>query len=233
MGLAKVLDTGVLLGVTIEKDAHHELCYEYVTKGGPCYITPTVDDEFSNKEEEIRGDLHSELTTHRTRFISEVDSDALSPGAIDWVRSNLLDRDEMDSFRYLEAYYQKKRKEARYRRLDKLEVSKDLEDMEMEVWEDAAEDEGGYESLITYWEAGVDEYPEVKRNLLIYEGDDCDVCLEAHHVATCIDDDTELGTTNKKHFIDTVAGEPMSREENILAETDLDSIRNLAWDGSV
>jgi|AntRauMinimDraft_3_1070383.scaffolds.fasta_scaffold03156_2 predicted nucleic acid-binding protein len=232
MGLAKVLDTGVLLGVTIEKDTHHELCFEYVNDGGTCYVTPTVKQEFGQKENEIRTRLYEEINDHRVEFASEVDSDTLSIGAIDWVRSNLLDRD-MDSFRFLAEYYQQKREECRIRNVDKLEVVMELEDMEMEVWEDAAKDKGGLESLYTHWQDGIGDYSDVERDLLIYEGDDDKVCLEAHHIAVCLDHTTEIGTTNRNHFIKQCGDEEETREDNILRVTELEAVRDLAWDGRV
>lgn len=232
MGLAKVLDTGVLIGVTIEKDAHHELCFDYMTDGGTCYVTPTVEKEFGRKEDEIRNRLYKEINNHRVEFDSEVDSSTLSVKAIDWVRNNLLDR-KMDSFRFMAKYYQQKREECRIRNVDKLEVTMELEDMEMEVWEDAAKDKGGLESLFTRWQKGIGIYPDVKEGLLVYEGDDKKVCLEAHHIAVCLNHTTEIGTTNPTHFIKQCGDEKVTRKKNILEVTELESICNLAWDGRV
>lgn len=232
MDLAKVLDTGVLLGVTAEKDAHHELCFDYVADGGTCYVTPTVKKEFSRKENEIRTQLYEEINDHRIEFTSEVNSDTLSVGTIDWVRNNLLDRD-MNTFRFLAEYYQQKREECRIRNMDKLEVAMELEAMEMEVWEDAAKDKGGLASLYTCWQNEIEKYPDVERNLLIYEGDDDKVCLEAHHIAVCLDQTTEIATTNSAHFIEQCEDEEVPREKNILGVTELEAVRDLAWDGQV
>ncbi|WP_010612685.1 type II toxin-antitoxin system VapC family toxin [Halococcus hamelinensis] len=139
---ANVLDTGVMLGVTIEKDSHHELCFDYVTNGEPCYVSPTVRTEYERKKTGIREDLNQEIVEHRGAFVEEVESDPLTPSAIEWVCAELLDRD-MKSFRYLNKYYQKKRDESRVRPIQKVEVEMDLEEMGMEVWEDAAEDKRG------------------------------------------------------------------------------------------
>jgi predicted nucleic acid-binding protein len=229
---AKVLDTGVMLGVTIEKDAHHELCLDYVTAGEPCYVSPTVREEYKRKEKRIRQKLNEEIINHRNDFIDEVESDPLTSGAIDWICSELLDRD-MDSFRYLHKYYQRKRNESRIQSVSQLEIEADLEDMEMEIWEDAAKDQGGAESFFVDWDRGLENYAGVERNLLIYEGDDPQVCLEAHHIAATLGTPTELGTTNTKHFIEEHEGEESSRENNILTVTALESVHDLAWHGEV
>lgn len=46
-----VLDTGVLLGATIEKDTHHEECIDYLLEIDLCYVTPTVEREFNTNTE--------------------------------------------------------------------------------------------------------------------------------------------------------------------------------------
>ncbi|GAA0459684.1 hypothetical protein GCM10008985_15100 [Halococcus dombrowskii] len=228
----KVLDTGVMLGVAIEKDSHHKTCFDYVSDREPCYVPPTVRSEYKDKENEIRSELNQEIVDHRNEFTETVESDPVTSGTIDWICANLLNRD-MRSFRCLHKYYQEKRAESRTRSIPQMEIELDLEAMEMEVWEDAAKDRGGAESFFTDWDRGFASYPDVERDLLIHEGDDPQVCLEAHHIATILEEPTEIGTTNPKHFTDAHEGESSSREDNILTVTALSSICDLAWHGEL
>ena len=227
-----VLDTGVLLGATIEKDTHHEECIDYLLEIDLCYVTPTVKREFDTTDEDIRSTLSDEISQHRQDVSTEVDNQTLSPSAIDWIRTNLLNR-ELNSYRFLEQYYQNLRREARFSTIDRLQVISDLEEMEFEVWEDQTEEHGGLESLVEYWEAPIPSYPDVEHELLIHEGDDPIVCIEAHHIATEEQSSTELTTTNPRHFIRQVGDEPETREENILRVTNLDAVVDRSWDGSV
>lgn len=233
MGVLGVLDTGVLLGITIETDAHHQECLQYAVTSERCLVPPASQAEFQYKEPEIRERLHDELTAHRQEVSREVHDENLSPSTIGWIQANLLDR-EMDTFRFLYAYYEQLRSQSRYDQLLKDQIIYDLEEMEFEVWDDAAADEGGLDSLVNEWSDPVPTYPELERDLLICEGDDPTVCLECHHIAIeHLDESTELATTNPRHFIDHVDGEPESREANILRLTSIASIEDLAWDGTV
>lgn len=227
-----VLDTGLLLGATVEKDTHHEECIEYLLERDICYVTPTVEAEFEHKGEEIRSTLADEISQHRQDVSTEVENERLSPGTIDWIQTNLLDR-SLNSYRFLQEYYQTLRNKARFSNIERLQVVSDLEEMEFEVWEDESESYGGLESLIEYWVDPIPSYPEVERELLIYEGDDPVVCVEAHHIAAQEQPATELATTNPRHFIRQVGDEPESREENILRVTDLAAVVDQSWDGTV
>ena len=227
-----VLDTGVLLDAGVEKDTHHHECIEYVVEKSECYVTPTVDQEFRKKETEIRSTLSEEIIDHRHAVSREVDQDVISEGVIDWIESNLLDF-EKNSFRCLRAYYKNKKDEARFRRIDKLEIISDLEEIESEVWEDAAKSHGGLDELVSKWERPIPGYPDIERELLVCEGDDPVVCIEAHHVATATDgSQTELATTNPVHFVRQVGSEEETRKENILPLTDLYDVIDFSWDGS-
>lgn len=227
-----VLDTGVLIGATIEKDTHHEECIDYLLAKELCYVTPTVKREFDTKDEDIRNTLADEISQHRHDVSTEVSNQTLSPSAIDWIRTNLLDR-ELNSYRFLEQYYQNLRGEARFSTIDRLQVISDLEEMELEVWENETEEYGGLESLVEHWDDPVPSYPDVERELLICEGDDPIVCIEAHHIATEEQPPTELATTNPRHFIRQVGDEPETREENLLRVTNLDAVVDRSWDGNV
>lgn len=226
-----VLDTGVLLGATIEKDTHHKECINYLLTKRTCYVTPTVEREFDTKDEDIRETLSDEISQHRQDVSVEVENQTLSPSAIDWIRTNLLSQ-ELNSYRFLDQYYENLRDEARFSAIDRLQVISDLEEMEFEVWEDETEEYGGLESLVEYWDRPIPTYPGVKQELLICEGDDPIVCLEAHHIATEKQSQTELATTNPRHFIRQVGDEPETREKNILRVTNLDAVVDRSWDGN-
>ena len=227
-----VLDTGVLIGVTVEKDTHHRRCVDYVVEKSECHVPPTVDQEFQRKETEIRTTLSEEIIDHRHAVSREVEQAVISEGVIGWIESNLLDP-EKNSFRCLKAYYEHKKDQARFRNIDKLEIISDLEELELEVWEDAADSYGGIDELISKCEGPIPGYPDIERKLLICEGDDPVVCIEAHHIAATTDDtQIELATTNPVHFIRQVEGETETRKENILRVTDLADVVDLSWDGS-
>jgi len=228
-----VLDTGVLIGVSVENDTHHNECVEYVVERSDCYVTPTVEAEFQRKEAEIRTTLSEEISEHRHDVSQEVDQEVASDGVISWIETNLLESVD-NAYRCLKAYYENKRREARFRRIDKLEIISDLEEMEMETWEDAAATHGGVSELVSNWDGPIPSYPDVERELLICEGDDPVVCIEAHHIATTSEvTRTELATTNPVHFIRRVDDEDETREENILRVTEIDEIADLSWDGSI
>lgn len=227
-----VLDTGVLLGATIEKDTHHEECIDYLLAKESSYVTPTVKQEFDDKDEEVRSELADEISQHRHDVSRKVDNETLTPSAIDWIRTNLLDGD-LNSYRFLEEYYQNLRGKARFSNIARLQVISDLEEMELEVWKDEAETHGGLKSLVEYWDDPIPSHPEIKTELLIHEGDDPIVCIEAHHIATKEQPLVELATTNPRHFIRRVGDEPETREENILRVTCLDAIVDRSWDGDI
>jgi len=230
---SSVLDTGVLIGVSVENDTHHHDCIDYVIDKSKCYVTPTVDKEFQRKESEIRTTLSGEIADHRHAVSNEVEQDSISEDVISWIETNLLSRCE-NAYRCLKTYYADKKDEARIRRIDKLEIISDLEEMEMEVWEDAAERHGGLSELVTYWDDPIPSYRDVERELLICEGDDPVVCVESHHIATTGKSrHTELATTNPVHFVRQVDDEDETRKGNILRVTDLDDVIDLSWGGTV
>lgn len=223
----KVLDTGVLLGMCIEIDQHHTKCIDYVVNDGceKVYITPTVGSEFERKSSEIRQKLSQSIIKHRQKVVKEMNNDQLSRKALGYIRDTVLEGGNR-AYRFLYEYYSKKMKNRVS--VDKLEIVMDLEDMETEVWEDACKEHGGWKSLVSGWTKGINPYPDIENKLLIYEGDDRDVCLEAHHVAADTGKVTELGTTNSKHFIDKKSGESESRKDNILRITELEDVKDLS-----
>jgi|AntDeeMinimDraft_5_1070356.scaffolds.fasta_scaffold00957_6 hypothetical protein len=228
MGVVSVLDTGVLIGITIENDAHHDECYGHLQNRDECIVTPIVESEYSKVSTQIRTKISDELTQHRQKVSTEVDQGELSTSTIGWIRSSLLDRD-MRCSEFLDQYYDVKQNESRYDQVYKLSIVGDLEDMEMGVWDDTTPSGETIESLCTFYNNTIPQYPDIKSELLIHEGDDPDVCIEAHHIATeYVDDNTELATTNPVHFIRQVGLEPETREENILRVTNIHQIEDVS-----
>jgi predicted nucleic acid-binding protein len=227
MSLVKVLDTGVLIGVIVSQDQHHAKCIEYVADfDGDAYATPTVGDEFKQKLSEIRGKLRNEILNHRKEIVKQVGKKQLGRTELVKIREKRLD-DEWNAHRFLFEFYSKLADEGGTKRQ---ELTNKLSNMATEVGQDGAKEHGGFNALVDGWPHGVKPYPNVRSNLLIHEGDDPDVCIEAHHVAVTIGGETELGTTNPKHFIRKHESEPESREENILRETNLSHIEDLSMD---
>jgi hypothetical protein len=221
-----VLDTGVLIGICVEKDQHHKNCYEYVVDDDnkDCYATPTVKREFEDVEEHIRTELSREIRKHREKITNEIDEGKLDKDDLHFIRDTLLDK-EFRAYTCLYEYYTQKAK-TEYR-IDKLELEFDLNDMETEVWESPVEED--IWNIVEYWDDGVKEDTKVRKSILVKEGDDVEVCMEAHHVAKTLGLYTELATVNPRHFIEHVKGEPESREENIKRHTKIDEVVDLSY----
>ena len=225
----KVLDTGVLIGMCIEIDQHHTKCFDYVVEDDckEIYITPTVGSEFKRISKVVRQKLSQSIGEHRQKVVREFNDEKLGRDRLRYIRDSVLDSKNR-SYRFLYEYYSEKLKNRVS--VDKLEILMDLNDMETEVWMDACQEYGGWKSFVSGWNKGIDTYSDVEKDLLVCEGDDPHVCLEAHHVAVNTGKVTELGTTNPRHFIDKRVGEPESRKDNILRITDLRDVKDLSCD---
>lgn len=225
MTLVKVLDTGVLIGIVVSQDQHHSKCLDYVTDfEGDAYATPTVGQEFKKKLTEIRKTLRREILEHRKEVIRQVGNKRLGRTELVNIRENILDEDS-NAHRFLFEFYSKLADDGQ---VGRQKLANKLSNMATEVNQDGAKEYGGFKSLVKGWSQGVSSYQNIRRNLLIHEGDDPDVCIEAHHVAVTLGEETELGTTNPKHFIRKHDSEPESREENILRETEISRVVDLS-----
>lgn len=233
MSESSVLDTGVLIGFCIQLDQHHEECRKYITGNSwDMIVPPCVDDEFSDVEEKIRNDLAEEIGEHREDLQKEMkNKENFNRSDLRYIRNNLLPDDptEWRAWTFLRKYYDNlisSRVE-----VDKLEVVYDLNDFEIEVYEDAASDIGGWKSHVKIWTKGVDEYTSIRSNLLLDENDgkDLDVCIQAHHIAENGGaSKTYLATPNTTDFIDKCDGESESRKDNIKRLTSIDEIHDVA-----
>lgn len=222
MDRVKVLDTGVLIGITVAQDQHHERCLDYVVgSDGKNYATPTVWDEFKPKIKEVRNQLSEEIKQHRKDIIREFGKTVLNRTDLVKIREQFLEADTR-AHRFLFEFYD----DLSSIELD--ELADKLSDMATEVFDDGAKESGGFESLVSGWSRGCDSYPEIREELLICEGDDPDVCIEAHHIAITVSDKTEIGTTNPRHFTEDKRDEPESRKENILRVTALVDVVDLS-----
>ena len=225
MGCVKVLDTGVLIGITIAQDQHHEECLNYVVDSdADAYATPIVGQEFKDKLSEIRDILSREIKKHRKTVIKNFGKNILNRTDIVQIREDILNTD-FNSHRFLFEFYEEI---AQQGEIERSQLANLLSDMATEVYKDGAKEHGGFNSLVSGWSRSMDSYPDVENELLICEGDDPNVCIEAHHVAKTVNVDTELGTTNPKHFIEKQDGEPESRKENILRVTSLVDVVDLS-----
>lgn len=228
MSVVKVLDTGVLIGLCITIDQHHERCFSYLTDDEcTVYITPVAHSEFQDIEKAIRTELHEELVEHRMSVSEEANDGLLDRDDLEWIRDNLIDRSYgTRSTHHLVEFYNQLMKD-RFD-IDKLELEFKIQDMEAEVWEDTCRNHSPdittWRDIVEVWTKGTDTYRSIENELLICEGDDPKVCIQAHHVAVSTDGWTELATTNPKHFIKNYSEEPESRKDNILRVTDLDDV---------
>lgn len=225
MGRVKVLDTGVLIGIAVEQDQHHQECIDYVANSdSDAYATPTVIYEFKDKLSDIRDELSREIRQHRKEVIKHTGKKRLNRTDLVKIRENILDTD-FEAHRFLFEFYDKI---ADRGQIERNTLTNMLSNMATEVHNDGAREYGGFNSLISAWTRGIDSYAKVESQLLICEGDDPDVCIEAHHVAETVAKDTELGTTNPRHFIQKLDDESESRKDNILRVTSLVDVVDLS-----
>lgn len=225
-----VIDTGVLIGFTIEQDQHHENCRDYIIDGGhsDVFLPPTANAEFTMIEREIRESISDEVIQHRQSVQNEVNDDRLDRSGLRFIRDDLLDPNELKrvySFLYkfytnliqtrVEIYIQ--------------EIVSKLSNIETEVWIDRSEDYGGWQSHVSVWIRDIETYPSVQSDLLIHEGDDPQICIEAHHISLQYPENlSKLATTNRRHFYDKKPGELESRKDNIERVTDIDEVIDLS-----
>ncbi|SEL94450.1 hypothetical protein SAMN04488691_11228 [Haloferax larsenii] len=206
------------------QDQHHDKCLQYVLNtNGPVYITPCVGKEFQRLSSKVPKELKREVQDHRKNLIRRFNKTKLDLTDLVNIQQNILDTNDR-AHRFLFEYYENKKKKkgsVKFR-----EIKNDLSNIAMEIGKDACQSHGGFESLIDPWTKGMKKYPAVEKNLLVHEGDDKDVCLEAHHIATVETEDTELATANPKHFIRQIPGEPVSRKQNILFVTNIAHIED-------
>ncbi|WP_155119457.1 hypothetical protein [Halomicrobium katesii] len=224
-GSTQVLDTGVLVGIAVAHDQHHGKCLEFVLETDEVsYATPTVGNEFRSKLPEVRDRLSRDIKRHRSSLAKQISKKRLNRTDLVQIREQILDT-ALDAHRFLFEFYDQLAQQGEIKREDLMDR---LSDMATEVHEDAAKEHGGFNTLVSAWSGGVDNYSKIEEELLICEGDDPDVCLEAHHIAVTLGGETELGTTNPNDFIKQQKGEPEERKENILRLTALSDVRDLS-----
>lgn len=225
MSRVRVLDTGVLIGIVVAQDQHHADCIGFVLPSDvEAYATRTAAEEFESKLAKIRHTLSRQIREHRRDVIRQMGDKPLNRTDIVRIREDILNAD-FEAHRFLYEFYQRIAEEGE---IERDELTDQLSDMAMEVYDDGAKEYGGFQSLVSAWTRGVDSYPKVERQLLVCEGDDPDVCVEAHHIAETEPEPTELGTTNPKHFIRHRQGESESRKDNILRVTALEDVVDLS-----
>lgn len=229
MGHIKILDTGVLIGIIVEQDQHHQDCIDYVDDSdSDAYTTPVVRDEFQKKIRDIQRKLTQQILKHRRNVLKHTQEGQLDRTDLVKIKENVLNTDS-EAHRFLYDFYDVVADRVIERGpIERRELANKLSNMSTEVGCDGAREYGGFDSLVSCLEIAVDSYPTVESQLLICEGDDPDVCIEAHHVAETVSEDTELGTTNPRHFTRKHDNEPESRKENILHATSLVGIEDLS-----
>lgn len=228
MAESSVLDTSVLIGLSIENDQHHKNCYQHVVNcDGDCWVTPTARSEYEDLAPEIRNQLNDEIIQHRQRVQQEVGGDVLQRDELEWIRDNLIANNprKSKSFTYLYEWYNDLMTQ-RFE-IHLAELIERLSNMETEPLEDAAAEHGGWDRLVQFWNRGSDRYPSVKENLLP-TGNDKEICIEGHHIAVIKGGIVNLASADSDHCgkKDT---ESESREENIERTTKLNSVIDLRY----
>lgn len=221
----RVIDTNVVIGLTIKHDRHHATARAYtVGYDSTVYLPPTAKEEFEDLESDIRQELSVQITAHQEDVIETFDEGRLQRRHLNHARNALLAEGD-DITPALRGYYDnlKSTRPQPYRQ----EIVEDLNIMSIEVWEDASEDMGGWNSVVDIWTGGIDTYDGLKSQLLINSSEnDCQICVEAHHIALHNRGECEFGTADSD-FIDHKSGEPWPREVDILELTEIDRIEDL------
>jgi predicted nucleic acid-binding protein len=225
-----VIDTNALIAYTIEQDQHHRNCRQYILNGdhNHVYLPPTAHDEFKRLEPKIRQYLKDEVYEHRQKVTAEVKSGNHDSYALKHIRNEILDESDCErAYPFLYRWYTvliQKRTDVR-----KNELIKGLSNIETEIQIDASKTDGGWQSHVSIWSQQIPPYSSLKSSLLISEGDDPQICVEAHHIAGQNSGKaTILATTNPKHFFDHVEGEKESRRDNIVSNTDVAEVKDLS-----
>lgn len=225
-----VIDTNVLIAYTIEQDQHHRNCREYILNGGHnrAYLPPTAHAEYNRKEPQIRQYLRSEVNDHRSKVTAEVNSGEHDSYALSHIRNEILNEAQCPhAYPFLYRWYSiliQKRTKIRRKTL-----LKGLSDIQAEIQQDASKPDGGWKSHVSVWNKPIPEYASLKSNLLIHEGDDPQICVEAHHIGgEHSGTPTILATANPSDFYDQNEGEPKSRRDDIVSKTDIDDVKDLS-----
>lgn len=234
MSRVRTVDTNVLIGLVIKRHIHHQNSFEYVVDAPDrVYAPPKAEEEFLDRVDEIRRQFRQDVMEHQTEVETAFADWGGKLGAeqIKYARSGLLNED-MEAYGFLDAYYENLLN-SRPVNVDPLQLEYDLQDIYMELGEDACArrlDGDGWRDVVTSWTRETGQHDDLQARLLIYEGDDPIICVQAHHIATVMDDErdveTELGTADGD-FIDHKDGEPRARCDDILAETALSHIEDL------
>ena len=225
MSAVRIVDTNVAIGLVLMHHKFHDNSWSYtVNAPGDVYLPPTAAGEFTDLKDGIRKELRQEFSKHQGKVLAEfAGKDELDRSDLRYARDGLVD-DDMEIADALRDYYDELIEE--WHTVNPLQLECDLGDMYDEVGIDACQENGGWRSVLTVWTKSTGSYSSLKSSLLICEGPDPDVCIEAHHIATSFSDPTELGTADGD-FIDKVDGEKKSRKQDILNQTDLADVIDL------
>jgi len=225
----RVIDTNVAIGLTLKRHTHHEKSWEYIVEqSGTVYLPPTAGDEFDDLKPDIEGKMQNQLSKHQGEALAKYGGkEKLTRDDLRDIKQNFID-DSWDVAKYLRKYYDKLISDFEVKP-ERIEF--DLGDMVNGVGDDPCSEYGGWQNVVDRWTRGVDPYPTLKSNLLIYEGDDPDICVEAHHIATIQGGETELGSADGD-FLDHKENEdePRPRRDDIIDQTALCDVIDLRPD---
>jgi hypothetical protein len=207
------LDKGIVLGYCFLLDPHFEECQRYVRTGSEdFYTTKQVEDIYEKKREELVSRHRNAIQSHISSLIGEC-SGTLTQEDVDCIVSELR-QSSNPSRSFLTDFYAAKvgepvKKVARQLR----GIARDIEQLAEERKEELY-------PLLHEW-ARLSRYPDLHEKLAGLKRDDEEdfyVVLDAHDVASNLDGETDLATTNPADF-----GESGYRSE-ILEHTEIDNI---------
>lgn len=192
------------------------------------FLPPRAKTEYDRIESRIRNSFRQEVISHRHDVSSQFNSQNVTQDGFQYIRDQILDENQQErAHAFLYRWYTNFYKQDVT--LKKSTVIRGLSNIETEVMKDWSQQYGGWQSHVRVWSRGVDNYPTIESTLLLSDQPDLDILLQAHHIAVKQNPTkVEFSTANPQDFIYQIDGEPKSREDDILDETDIANIENLS-----
>lgn len=206
MATAGFLDTGVYVGYCFTVDRHHKPCSAYIDDQQDLLFTSeTVLQEYSRAKRKSNTRYADAVRKHISDVKRSDLSGTLGPMDLNRLKTDVLDRRNPLHDVLLEIY------ENGPQFIDYDEMLERLTNLQRDIERLAIHRKAELDSMVDTWEQKA-EYPDVTHELDLHEPD-LTICVEGHDLATHLEADTELATTNSRDFVDD------GQRSHILAHT--------------
>ena len=196
MGRASFLDTGVVIGYCFTVDSHHQPCRKYLRNSGIDFFTsPTVEDEYENAKDRVNRRYANAILEHVAELEKSNIEGELGPIKIDRVKKKILSRNN-EAYTSLYHYYENVLPQF----ANAKEVKTQLREMARDIEHMAITRKQEIDILVRLWRCDED-YPNIRKAFSAIHEPDRTICIEAHDLASNLDDDTELATVNPNDFV--------------------------------